>query len=376
MGRWEILDRPAVEPTREGPLFVNDEGRPALGRAILRTIEESERSLRIITPEVDDARVESALIAARKRRVRVKIVTKLRDDRDPQASFESPRSARQKPGHRQAIRRLSTSRIFCRGLDSYAHAKLVIADERTAWVSSANLDSNSLGWGRQPSMEAGIRLEAPEQVATLVESFETLWSACGLELNLDRSDLSLQSIPKLRDFDPIELDRDVGDLLIRRSWPPRGGRGLRDQLREVVAVVRSRLVLSALSLYETDRIAGFHEALRDALSRGVEVVAVVRPEHFPVHKYPDADPSTLELVRGGMRLLGVKGLHAKGILADDATCGLMSANYNPFSLDSTVESAHVECGIFGPSETLLFRDYSRFLSRLPSVATHRYRFGG
>ena len=370
MGRWEPLVAPEIVAELESPLAINARGRADLGRGILATIATAKQSLRIMSPMLDDPQIESALIAARMRRVSVKVITGLLEDRKKSPEF--PSSEKGDVRIAGAVRNLTTKRIYCRAMGYFPHAKLVFADDQVAWVSSANLASNSLGWGQQSSIEAGLKIEETTQVASLVASFDRLWSACSTQLILDGADVSMQNVSGSKRLSSIDLDRDMTGLETRWSWPP-GGRGLRDRLVDVINGARRRLILAALTLYDTDSIGGFHEALVKALSRGVAVDAVVRPEHFEVHQYPDRDPGVMDLIRRGMRLVGVTGLHAKGILSDEAVCGLMTANFNAYSLDSFVDTAHVECGIFGAAGSPMFQGFSRFLASLPAAATHAYR---
>ena len=252
MSGWENCSAPPWSPEAPdlaSPLVFNRGGRDDLGRSILRVIEGAGRSLLIISPEVDDPRIEAALVAAQQRQVRVKVLTELRDNRQSAGSFEtlgfeSDRSAANLSRNHLAVRRLARERIACRALKYYAHAKLVIADDTVAILSSANLASNSLGWGAQPSLEAGLRIDEPRLVAALAEAFRVLWNAATLQLNLDRTDISVQNVTGPPARSSVALDRDVNAIALRWSFPA-GGRGLRDRLRDLIAASRRRVLLCA-----------------------------------------------------------------------------------------------------------------------------------
>ena len=261
MGRWELLEDFEAEPDWKMPLAITGGGRSDLGRAILRTIVEARQSLRIMTPIVNDPQVEAALVSARMRRMSVKLITELSDKAGEFGS--TPNRA---PGHDHSVRKLASKRIFCRGMGPCSHAKLIIADERAAWVSSMNLDSNCLGWSEQPSLEAGLLLEEPAHVEALVRSFDALWNACSLQLIVDRADISLQNVTGANRTGPLDLDHDLEDLAIRWSYPA-GGRGLRNRLIDIVDKTRRRLILCSLSFYDTQAIAGFQDALLAARAR-------------------------------------------------------------------------------------------------------------
>lgn len=69
----------------------------------------------------------------------------------------------------RAIKKATNAEVrFIRGL----HAKFIIADERAAIVTSANLTHGGL----EKNFEMGVRFEDPKAVKTLARHFDALWS--------------------------------------------------------------------------------------------------------------------------------------------------------------------------------------------------------
>lgn len=371
MSGWVPVRSPGADvPPSEPPLFVGGIGRPDLGREYLRIIAETTGSLTVVNPLVTEPALVEALLAARHRRVQVRLITELRENRGrgiryPTRGFEHDAGV-ELGEHSAAIRRLAGELIFCRGPRHYAHAKLLLSDDRLLMVSSTNGTPNSLGLGVSPGLEAGVRVTDVETVTGWVAALRALWDACPFRLRVQGRDISLQQ-ESAAPLAGSVLESARGAYW---SYPPEY-RGLRDRLADLVRAAQRRVLLAALSFYDTDRIPVLHGELVAALARGVAVIVLVRPEEFPPDKYPD--PSTRCLIERGLRVYGVAGLHAKGILVDDTACGVFSANINPYSLESELESAHIEAGLFEKEPLRLLAPYARFLERLVEGRTHEYR---
>ena len=377
MGEWyQLRDECPILATewKARDVLVNSPGHPVLGEELIRSIASARHSVIAINPLLTDARMIDTLVAARKRRVSVKLITELREYRRsgieyPTRGFEAE-TATNLEEHFRIVRVLAQERVLCRGLRHYAHGKAVVVDDQQVILSSANWTANSLGWGSQPSLEAGVSIWDPPIVSAWGNALCRLWDSCPFRLHSLDNDVSLQEEPS--PAVPIgELDRLCLDS-VQMSWSyPPEHYGIRDQLVDLVRRATQSIVFSALSFYDTERIPILQQALEEALARGVSVTVVVRPGQFLADRYPD--PSTRRLLERGLLLRGVEGLHAKWIAVDGTVCGLFSANVNPFSLQSNAESAHVECGLFVSPNYPLLEAYCQFIEELNRQATHAYR---
>jgi phosphatidylserine/phosphatidylglycerophosphate/cardiolipin synthase-like enzyme len=148
MGGWVSVGGPDVGvPNSNPPLFVGGPGRPDLGREVLRVVHDAAKTLVVVNHLVTEPTFIDALLAARRRRVQVRLVTELRENRRdgvryPTLGFEHEASA-ELAAHFTAVRRLAGELVSCRGLRSYAHPKLLLADDRVLLVSSAR---SNFGW--------------------------------------------------------------------------------------------------------------------------------------------------------------------------------------------------------------------------------------
>jgi len=377
VGFWNARERNVDEllvGIEFGDLFVNSRGKPALGEEILRTIGTARNSVIIINPIVSDGRLVNEILAARKRGVRVKLITELRENRKtgikyPTRGFEVEDKC-QLDEHFEAIRRLAISGVHCRGCRYYTHAKVIIADNNQAIISSANGNANSLGWGPQLSFEAGIKFDKQGFVSNFFAIATQLWDLCPFRMQLLENDISLQesAVDKQKNFSYDTMISEQCRLVW--SFPPKG-KALRDSLVSLVRRAEKKITCIALSFYDTNKVQGLHIALLEALSRGVKVTVIVRREHFEDNNYPDE--ATKELLENGLRLLGMTGMHAKGMLVDNSYCAIFSGNFNPFSLDSDVDSANVEIGLCDFEKEGLLSSYGKLIALLEDAADFEYR---
>lgn len=356
-----------------GRVFVNSPDRATLGEEILRSINSARRSILIINPLITDERLIQQILAARERGVRVKIITELRENRGtgiryPTLGFEVDAGVDLKE-HFMAIRRVTTNRVVCRGLRYYTHSKVLIVDNEQLILSSANGTSNSLGWGSQPSIEAGVSIHEPSVVSKIAAVIGQVWEQCPFRFHLLENDISLQesAVDTQVDF-PLDVAIDH-DSHVVWSNPPHG-MALRNSLVRLIHQANESITCAALSFYDTNKIDTLHNALLGALERGVRVTVLVRPEHFRADQYPDL--STKTLLEKGMLLLGVSALHAKGIVVDNAACAIFSGNINPFSLESQAVSAQVEIGLCEFGQPHILDSYGKWLTSLEVAADFEY----
>jgi phosphatidylserine/phosphatidylglycerophosphate/cardiolipin synthase-like enzyme len=252
------------------------------------------------------------------------------------------------------------------------HPKLVITKGKVALFSSANLTSNSLGSGFSSAVEAGLYFTAAEDVRDLAHAFVALWDSCGLAQDLYEERIALQSVqaaPLRQDTLPTK----IGDTL-ELCWSCHDvSDSLRKRLIEEISKAKSRVILAAMSFYDADRVPELEPVLLAALLRGVEVTVIVRPEQFSAKQYPD--PSTRRLLVAGLCLLGITGLHAKGFLVDGDHCGILSANFNPYSIGGAGVSSNFEMALCGQCSNKALAPFAKFLCALPGAATHRFEIG-
>lgn len=316
--------------------------------------------LRVISPIIDDPQIVRLICQARERGVIVRVLTTLVDRHGVRTKGWD--ASQDVASHDECIRRLAKSGVLLRSPITTPHAKFIHLSEKQAIFGSANLAKGSL---RGHALEVALQISDVIAMRSLADAFDEIWKLCPYFLRSRAGTITIGEAAQLTgNALPLSLRMDDMELLL--SFPCSSIAS--DRLSEIVTTAQREIVLMAMSLYDTDTIPRFGDALLEALNRGVRVLTVVRPEHFPPSQYPDK--ATIELIRSGMELTGITGLHAKGFLVDGDWCGIQSANFNPFSLDATRPECNVEMLLIGHATSPLLRDYSRFFELLSGSATH------
>lgn len=331
---------------------------------LISEIQDGE-TLRVISPVIDDPEVVRLICKARQRGAFVRVLTTLMD-RHGIRTKGAWDDSQDKRTHDQCVRQLASAGVLLRSPVTTPHGKLVQHSGRRAIFGSANLTQNSL---RGDALEAAVALSNAGTLCALDATFDRIWKACPFSMRHSSGTITLDEMsPPSRDgaFSlPRAMTSDGLSLLM--SAP--GCSVAAERLAALVWEAKTEVVMVAMSLYETNQIPKLGEALLAALGRGARVRAVIRPKPSTLQEgYPD--PATEDLIRHGLELRGIEGLHAKGFLIDNAWCGIQSANFNPYSLDPRRSECNIEMFLIGPTTLPLLGAYARFLQHLFANATH------
>ncbi|MBV8084950.1 MAG: hypothetical protein JO247_09050 [Chloroflexi bacterium] len=124
-------------------------------------IGQATSSLDVESEEVQDDSVEQALLGAEKRGVNVRVVL-------------SPAAAGQTDANAGGVAFLKSGGVQVRYMSKpYVHAKIVLADRKTAFVGSENISHQSLDLNR----EVGLFVSAPAALQRIAATFEQDWNS-------------------------------------------------------------------------------------------------------------------------------------------------------------------------------------------------------
>ena len=122
---------------------------------LLALLARAQHTVDVYAEEVQDAGLETALVACARRRVRVRLISNAGD-----ATNAAGIAALRRGGVR--IRLLH---------HPYTHAKMILVDGRWAFVGSENISASSLDANR----ELGVLVADPDALARLAATFTTDW---------------------------------------------------------------------------------------------------------------------------------------------------------------------------------------------------------
>jgi len=378
LGSWNCIAKDSRPPTSRGSLWTNNPKCVDLTDRIFALIDSAKTSLWVASPIIDDPRIVDALKKAKYRRVRVKVITDIRNNRGRGSlyltrGFEAKSEEDTKlEAHQACIRELARERVPCRSPTHYPHFKLILADNLNGLLSSANLTENSLGGTDKSSLEAGLEFDDLDRIEQLSFILSSLWNSCPFRLILSDSDVSIEERGSGECVTADAKEAEAIGLLV--NSPGEHFFSLTASIVEGINGSERELTLATMSFFETNRVPRLEEALLAALDRGVNVMTVIRPEHFREAErrgqFPDA--STKRLIESGMKLRGISGLHAKGLLVDRKEAIIFSANINPFSLTSERESNHMELGLKLLPSDRSFECFCDFMSELSQSANQQF----
>ena len=379
VGYWKSSEKATSFPLSRQFVWINSPDCVELTDRLLASIESARKVLWVASPFIDDERIVQSLIRARSRRVRVKVVTDIRNNRGRGKQYVTrgfqaePEEATKFDAHQSCIRELARARISCRSPIHYPHFKLVVADDRIAILSSANLTQNSLGGSLNSSLEVGLAVGRQEQVDQLLLLLSELWSSCPFSLLLNGEDVSIEQHGCGEQVAHVAKTAAQCGLLV--NSPRESFFSLTDAIVTAVNQSNREVIFASMSFFDANRVPQLEDAVLAALGRGVQVTAIIRPEHFCKEEtrgeYPD--PSTNRLVESGLELQGIAGQHAKGLLVDQSDGLIFSANINPYSLTSGLESHHMELGAKLSANNESFTDFAEFMNDLKRAANNRFK---
>jgi cardiolipin synthase A/B len=124
---------------------------------LIELIGRAKQTIAVYAEEVQDAGIEAALVAAAQRGVRVRLISNAGD-----------------AGNTKGIAGLTAGGVAVHLITKpYVHAKLVLVDDRWAFVGSENISTASLDRNR----ELGILIRDPVALSQLGDTFDGDWRA-------------------------------------------------------------------------------------------------------------------------------------------------------------------------------------------------------
>jgi cardiolipin synthase A/B len=282
----EAARPPACEATSPRPGKVEVVVTPDDGDArLLALLANATASVDVAIYQLYSRNVTSALMAAARRGVRVRVI------QDWKEASESTLSTLRDAG----VLVKTSSRAF-----RFMHQKTAIVDGKVAFVFSGNFDRQSFGSGRN----FGAVLDDEDDLVDLLELFEADWSARPPNLSCTRLLVS-----------PINA-----------------------RARILALIASATKSLDVEAMYVTD--GPVIDAITNAMSRGVAVRVLLND---PSHGMGDASVAVGRFTQAGipLRRSGALFVHAKLLVVDGVHAFVGSENFSDNSLDSNREAGLV-----------------------------------
>jgi phosphatidylserine/phosphatidylglycerophosphate/cardiolipin synthase-like enzyme len=310
---------------------------------LLRTLaDNARRRLFLASHIILDDEVPHILGKARDRGVSVRLFTQVGNREESGLRIKTLGLDGQYTGadlarHDKTVRLLAQQGIQIQSGPIFSHIKLWVADGRIAAAGSANLTTNSLGTERGGAIELMQAFDG-ELASALSTVASWLWDSSALSCDYDaRSGFRISERLGTASPPPQHPGVIIG--------VPGHGYPILDVFRAAIQRAERSILLVTMSAYRWHELPGFEAAVADALDRGV---AVTLARRAPEERFSEC-PSIAEMLRRGLRAIDIPGLHAKGIVIDDAWTALFTGNLNPFSFAGFKTTDHVELAVVDAS---------------------------
>jgi phosphatidylserine/phosphatidylglycerophosphate/cardiolipin synthase-like enzyme len=317
------LDRALEGPVR--PIGTTGASLDApLRRAFIDLIDSAERKVLLASFLFADSEVAEALAKAAERlRGGVYVLTALGrgfpiDLGDPDAPDVAQGVGERREQHFTNLKRLARAGVWLRSAPDF-HAKLCVADDQRALVTSANVTAEA--FERNP--ENGVFLDSPELARELGRAFARVFLHHAKEESPPAATLDVGSAPRSKAPRWGRLKSSEPDRVLATISGDE--RSIVEALIELLKNAKSEIMLTAYSA------VGLREhpvgvALRKAIQRGVNVLAVLPPDNRAADRR-DTGAWLFQGARTGQ--VAVRGLaytHAKTIVVDGASSLVWTGN--------------------------------------------------
>jgi len=310
---------------------------------LLRTLaDNARRRLFLASHIILDDEVPRILGNARDRGVSVRLFTQVGNREESGLRIKTLGLDGQYTGadlarHDKTVRLLAQQGIQIQSGPIFSHIKLWVADGRIAAAGSANLTTNSLGTERGGAIELMQAFDG-ELASALSTVASWLWDSSALSCDYDAQS-GFRISERLGTASPPPQHPGVIIGVPGHGYP------ILDAFRAAIQRAERSILLVTMSAYRWHELPGFEAAVADALDRGVAVTLVRRA---PEERFSEC-PSITAMQGLGMRVIDIPGLHAKGVVIDDAWTALFTGNLNPFSLAGSTPTDHVELAVVDAS---------------------------
>ena len=325
---------------------------------IIDWLKKAQSSIQIISPIVEAESVFKVLNDANKRGVDLQVITsfldrngKIKDGGDKQFS-----------ALKLPLQKLAFLGASVRATQNIPHAKMIIIDESIVLFTSANLNDNSLGRGQNNAIEICVVLQEETIVCQSEKLFNELWLRAQYIQGHDRGNTFIAQNSKYKIGEIKGLLEGKTENLIF-SHP--GNLLLQKKIIQMLQGAKQEVLLMAMSFYDLGEVPDLFRALCDLLKNKIKITVIVRTgvEQFGKSQWPD--DSTQKLLSAGICLKEVPRLHAKGVIVDNNDALVMSANFNPYSLEN-LPTAHIEFGLEISKDISWKNDFIKFVKDLMS----------
>ncbi len=292
-------------------LFCNE-----LQSRVVELIDNAEHSVILSTFLLADENVESAVLKAAKRKVRVYILLacETRLDGDvPDDDFGKKCLVQ----HKEMLNKLSGHVHFASAPHFHAKAVVIDALHETGNAKGLLLTANLTEEALLRNEELGVALSR-HQIAEIVNVFRWAIFESAQHHMTSRGEFSAYKSPG-----NVRYPRELTEILVTSSEDAR----IREHALALINQAENELIISSFGWQEDHQLV---KAICERAKLGLKVTILSRQR-------PAAMPALLAMKQAGASVMCFKWLHAKAIVVDGMHGMVMSANFQAHGMDQGFE---------------------------------------
>lgn len=265
-------DRQVYAPFKDNSsIYLTQENNEGIKAQILKLIDESQKVLKICSFIITDKEIFNALLnKAKQHQIAIFVLTQLDDSKLKNTSdlsnFLTEEELKDNPvqTHLYCIKNLFDNGVHVRAATT-AHAKFIVSDRSTAFLTSANLTTPSLTL----NTESGIYLNKKDTM-DLDKLFDVIFlkgtkykqyiTATRKKNFIGQSDLNISK----------ELLPDIKPSFLRYTYEQLT-HNLYEEIIEIINSSEKHLYLSTYSIVGLENLPHFREAINNAVARKVRI---------------------------------------------------------------------------------------------------------
>jgi phosphatidylserine/phosphatidylglycerophosphate/cardiolipin synthase-like enzyme len=298
-------------------------GGSTIRAELMEIIETAREKIFVATLYLSDTQVRQALLnAADRLRGGVYVLSAL-DDKglDEAINKVDDNTDIDKQTEYRNFRALTTHGIYVRGYPGL-HAKYVVADDRIALVSSANLVTRSF----DRIGENGVVITEPAAVTSLARLFGRLWQESPWDMPPDAKGYAVEDPRRVGSRITINTPAGNGPL-----WTYSDRLTIKDAIYDIIKQAESDLVLATYSIANmTDslpKMVAHPELLFEPVCRAIEKGVRVRMLLRGRNNVRTSRIEATAFAEAGVEIYPDRLTHAKGVIADGRRGAIFSANF-------------------------------------------------
>lgn len=317
---WNFSDNKKQTVNFDGNGVASSGNKRFIANQITSVVDQAQETIALCSFLLADDEIENALLIAADRGVRVYLL--LASENRLENDAEDDFSKMCQDQHKASLKKLAT-KVFVRSAPHF-HGKFVLADFNLPSARGLLLTANITKEAIERNEEMAVRTDYAE-TKLLSQLFRyVFWEQAEHQM------LNSRDFESVKPLSQLQLPTDFKNPTTNASIlaTTKESTSLKNACLNTINNATESLVVSSFGWDEDHEVI---DSLCQQAQRGIQVTVLTR-------RRLSSMPALIKLAKSGIQVIGFNWLHAKVILADDAQCIVMSANFQKDGMDTGFET--------------------------------------